>query len=871
VVSAHNAIRRIGRVGVAVLATLGGYLALAAGPAGAFIGHTLTPTAVFGSAGSGNGQFSRPAGVAVDDSSGDVYVVDQGNNRVEKFDAEGNYLAQFTGAETPAGSFSEPYSVAVDNTSGPAKGDVYVTDVGHNVIDVFGSTGKYLSQIVGAPSSFAGKLSGVAVDASGNVWAYENTGNVDEFSDTGSFTSQFNTGRGTTPGFAVDASSNVYLLFGCGCVGKYSKGAQLAEWGEGGVALAVNETTNNVFVDKSSSIEEFGAFGEPYGTPAQTFGSGGISSSKGVAVNGANGAVYASESEANAVAIFKGVLLPDVTTGAASNVTRTSAKLEGIVNPDGQEVTSCRFEYGTSTAYGQTAACVPAPGSGSSPVAVSAELSGLTPNKIYHYRLVAGNSNGPNPGFDHTFTTLAAVPRLQTESANVEEHVAGTIVATLSGSLEPAGADTHYYFEYGETEAYGSVSPALPGTDAGEAFRLEHAHTELAGLKPEATYHFRLVASNSFGTERGADLTLTTPGVVPNLQTEAATNVELSGRAIVATLNGSFAPNGADTHYYFEYGETEAYGSVSPALPGTDAGQAFRLEHAHTQLTGLKPYVLYHFRLVATNSFGTTRGADVTFNTTGLVLPPVVGAVPASNVSQFAATLNGTLETGQALVNYHFEYGTSVAYGQVAPIPDSYTPTTGETVAVSQSVGGLLAGTTYHYRLVASSPGATDVAGPDETFTTPPIPAPSVATGGASGIGVGAATLSGAVDPHGWDTTYYFQYGTSAAYGSSWPTVPVDLGALEGAQGVQVSVQNLLPGTTYHYRLVAASGGGTSYGPDVTFTTGEYQALMIQEPAALRTLVVPGGKAAEPSAKKSRKAKRGRKGRKRRRGGRARR
>src|SRR6185312_7867184 len=110
------------------------------------------------------------------------------------------------------------------------------------------------------------------------------------------------------------------------------------------------------------------------------------------------------------------------------------------------------------------------------------------------------------------------------------------------------------------------------------------------------------------------------------------------------------------------------------------------------------------------------------------------------------------------------------------------------------------------------------VLGPDETFTTPPIPAPAVETGGASSVGVGAAMLSGAIDPHGWDTTYLFQYGTSTAYGQSWPAVQFDMGAVKGPQLVMVSVSNLLPGTTYHYRLVASNSGGTSHGQDMAFT-----------------------------------------------------
>ncbi len=88
-------------------------------------------------------------------------------------------------------------------------------------------------------------------------------------------------------------------------------------------------------------------------------------------------------------------------------------------------------------------------------------------------------------------------------------------------------------------------------------------------------------------------------------------------------------------------------------------------------------------------------------------------------------------------------------------------------------------------------------------------------------VGIGSVTLNGTIDPRAWDTSYLFEYGTSTAYGLSWPSIPVAMGALEGSQPVVVNVPNLLPSTTYHYRLVATNGGGTTYGEDQTFTTSK--------------------------------------------------
>jgi PKD repeat protein len=105
------------------------------------------------------------------------------------------------------------------------------------------------------------------------------------------------------------------------------------------------------------------------------------------------------------------IVQPTVTTGSASSVTASSATLAGSVNPNGETVSECKFEYGPTAAYGSSAACGSLPGSGSSAVAVSAAPSGLSANTTYHYRLVAGNKGGAVQGADHTFTTLMSVAK----------------------------------------------------------------------------------------------------------------------------------------------------------------------------------------------------------------------------------------------------------------------------------------------------------------------------------------------------------------------------------------------------------------------------------------------------------------------------
>lgn len=95
---------------------------------------------------------------------------------------------------------------------------------------------------------------------------------------------------------------------------------------------------------------------------------------------------------------------PIATTGAASNITATSASLNGTVSPS-KAATTYYFQYGTSTSYGATSPAGTA--NGNSSKAVTETVGGLTSAKTYHYRLVATNANGTSDGADRTFTTAA--------------------------------------------------------------------------------------------------------------------------------------------------------------------------------------------------------------------------------------------------------------------------------------------------------------------------------------------------------------------------------------------------------------------------------------------------------------------------------
>ncbi|MBI3605386.1 MAG: hypothetical protein HY202_05100, partial [Nitrospirae bacterium] len=143
---------------------------------------------------------------------------------------------------------------------------------------------------------------------------------------------------------------------------------------------------------------------------------------------------------------------PTVTTGSANSITQTAATLNGSVNPNGLATTAW-FEYGLSTTYSSSTTTVSLT-AGTTPVAVSANISGLSINTLYHFRVDATNSSGTSYGTDATFTTLANKPTVTTLAATV----IGSTTSTLNGSVNTGGTTANGWFEYGLSTSYGTTT-----------------------------------------------------------------------------------------------------------------------------------------------------------------------------------------------------------------------------------------------------------------------------------------------------------------------------------------------------------------------------------------------------------------------------
>jgi trimeric autotransporter adhesin len=276
------------------------------------------------------------------------------------------------------------------------------------------------------------------------------------------------------------------------------------------------------------------------------------------------------------------------------------------------------------------------------------------------------------------------------------------------------------------------------------------------------------------------------------------------------TLNGTINPNGSTVTTGFDYGPTVSYGSSVAGVPVTINGIIPLAISA--VVTGMVPNVINHFRAKGTSGGITVYGSDMTVTP---ACPPTVVTTAATAVAATTATLNGTVNANNLSSTISFDYGLNAAYGStVAGIP---SPVSGGTAtSVSAAITGLLPGVTYHFRVNGTNSVGTSY-GSDITFTTLAAP-PTVVTTPATSVTATGATLNGTVNANGASTTVTFNYGLTAAYGSTIAAVPP---AVTGntVTAVMGTLTGLTCNTLYHYMAKGVNSAGTTNGNDMTFTT----------------------------------------------------
>jgi phosphodiesterase/alkaline phosphatase D-like protein len=810
------------------------------GSASAAFLHSGTVSAEFGKDGTPATSFGlSDVRFAIDQTKQRIYMID----RTQEVGGEPAHIYGFEidNSFKPVPNFPIPVPlgldgnatrmISVDNTNLPSAGNIYYVEVkergkGGDVLYGFNSNGEPLGgeypQEIPEPTSACGD----AVDGEGHVWIADRvTDKLMEYNPDGLPTGKTIevAGIGEPCTFVFNTKSEDVYVAGSnptngneGRLWRYSAADDyhsILEILPGTVGreppLAFDSEHGILYIGKSAYnadgelVEQFTASPEQsreYGTA--------IDESTGTAYDLAGNYDYETELFALHIRVFPpSGIIPDLETQGVTGTT-----VHGSVDPaGGGDVTSCEFEYGTSKAYGNTIACEP-PTDYSGVTQVSAELPSLnlTPEVRYHYRLSAGNATGTNIGADRSFVPHY-VQDLKAEPASNLTKVSATLNASYVGN----GQDTHYYFEWGTTTAYGNQTASAPGDDNGSGSGAQEASSAIGGLEPGTTYHYRVIAKNDDGISISEDQTFSSLPPVTDLE---AYLTLLHGNGV--TLNGSWEGDGTETHYYFEWGSSTAYAHVVPAAPG-GSNSASGPQHVEASISGLLPKSYYHYRLVASNPSGTSVTSDAVFRT------PQLSAVtyrPVLEMTETSAELTGSVnpqETGPT--TYHFEYGPDASYGVKTP-ESAPVGSDKEDYPAAATITGLEPGTTYHYRLVGTSPTGEAI-GPDRTFTTIPEP-PQVTATSTSDLVEGGVTLNADVRSGHGPTVVYFQYGPTTDYAVS--TIPDSpLPADDESHTVSKSISGLEPGSTYHFRVVAVNLHAAAYGPDKLFTTPGFPSVTI--------------------------------------------
>jgi hypothetical protein len=586
--------------------------------------------------------FTEAQGMAVDQSTGDLLVIDAGNREpgegtLSRFHEDGT-PSEFSalGSNVIEGltfKFPEEVQVAIDSSGGATDGNIYLVQSRATAVDIFAEDGSSLGQLTEynagpaaeGPATPFGSVCGVAVDPQGNVYVgdfgtgggfqgalgsihkYEPSGNpVVNGDSSANFpfvkTCTLAAGAGATEGFIFPAQVND--LPGPGKVAKLdnTNGAEQYEVHPGPtVTVTVDPGSGHVLIASGSEVREYDASGAGEAIPLEPIVPGGEKVS-GIAVDETTGNVYIARKGNPTIEVWgPAALLPEARTEPASVIGET-VTLRGTVNAAEGPPATCLFEYVEASAEGfegaETAPCSPAgPFNGDTPVAVSAEVTGLS-EAAYRFRLVAENEEGSKQGQALLFDTFEPTPGLPD----------GRAYELVSPALKIGEVFPREPFS-----SFGSCGECLPGvtiqmmpmqsTPDGEVL-LYQGQPFSAGLASGANEYLARRSAGGWGTE-----SLSTP-ISENISAQgfAAFSTDLS-RGIVYQANPPLtpdAPNRSGVAFANLY--LRANGTLQPLLtaeppnrppgtPGKEQNDPFRVRYAGANagstLTGAFTHVIF--------------------------------------------------------------------------------------------------------------------------------------------------------------------------------------------------------------------------------------------------------------------------------------
>ena len=479
----------------------------------------------------------------------------------------------FNGSGEAPHALESPEGLAVDNSAGATKGDVYVADVGHAVIDVFESSGKYLSQINGSETvqkSFSPSFSwSLAVDPTeGDLYVADAGHNaVDKFDNSGKVVSGFGT-KGQI------STENIEE----GQLGSKSAGNSFQPTG-----IAVDPKTGDLYVDDTNNavidvFESSGKYLRQFASNLPSYEDGSM------AIDSQGNLFLANYFGTDVYVAATGKL--NTSYGGGTGLLDSGHSFAVAVDPNNDDVyVDHPYEPETNVAqYDNTGKLLDSFGSGH----VGVDYGGVAVGKANSHVYV---SNFQSSAVE-IFGTQTTVAEATTEAA--AEVTATT--ATLKGTVNPAGLELkECFFEYGETKAYGhKASCEETPAQIGEGEAPVKVQAKIT-IEPGTSYHFRLLAPNANGPAVGsADQPLGIPIV------EADTVHEINAKEEITVFGTVSNPSG-ETSYHFEFVteeqfENEAFAKATSTKVETGGG------FVSAKLPNLQPETGYRFRLAAEGS-----------------------------------------------------------------------------------------------------------------------------------------------------------------------------------------------------------------------------------------------------------------------------
>jgi len=325
-------------------------------------------------------------------------------------------------------------------------------------------------------------------------------------------------------------------------------------------------------------------------------------------------------------------LTPTVTTAVtnvASGIGITGATLNGAINANNHSAV-VTFQYGLTTSYGTTVTADQSPVTGTAGTSVSKTISGLASSTLYHYKVVAVNTDGTTSGLDQSFTTATPVPEMDLKQSSTAIADGGSY--DFGTKLLSSNTDIVFTIQNSGTSALTLTTPITIGGTNADQFSIQAQPTSSVAAAGSTTFTIRfsptssgsksasISIGNNDSNESPYDLTITgqgyaAPTVTTGIQTINTQGVNVSSVLVpitITTLKGSVNANNASTAVTFEYGTTTAYGTSVTATGSPVAGTSVT---SVTCTPTLLPNTTYHYRVVGTNLGGTTYGLDQTFTT----------------------------------------------------------------------------------------------------------------------------------------------------------------------------------------------------------------------------------------------------------------